>query len=292
MQKYRRIRLKLASVATTYCLLRQRYMNTGVQRSSSTPHAVRTSTSPPRRLSQGKQHLKKDVISIIAAHHMPYAATATIAYFPDLKAKVEKAMSIKGPRFLQVLSPCPLGIELRLSKDISESDLRDQFDTIFLAIGTQQPRQYPSKEKSQHSVMSGIEFLRRLNRGESLTPSSKLIPKQVAVVGGGNTSINVARCVRRLGAKVTVICAQDPHGTHHRDLGTEISTSLTEVIEAETEGVQLIYRAGVRRLVRSGEHLSGIEIAHVDQVHDRYGHFKPILFDGTEAFIPAGLVIR
>lgn len=86
-------------------------MNTGVQRSSSTPHAVRTTTSPSGRLSQGKHHLKKDVISIIAAHHPPYAATATVAYFPDLKAKVEKAMSMKGPRFLQVLSPCPLGWE-------------------------------------------------------------------------------------------------------------------------------------------------------------------------------------
>ncbi len=91
------------------CYDNEAYMNTGVQRSSSTPHAVHTTTSPPGRLSQGKHHLKKDVISIIAAHYMPYAATATIAYFPDLKAKVEKAMGIKGPRFLQVLSPCPLG---------------------------------------------------------------------------------------------------------------------------------------------------------------------------------------
>ncbi|NOZ53786.1 MAG: pyruvate ferredoxin oxidoreductase [Gammaproteobacteria bacterium] len=91
------------------CYDNEAYMNTGVQRSSSTPHAVRTTTSPPGRLSEGKHHLKKDVISIIAAHHMPYAATATVAYFPDLKAKVEKAMSLKGPRFLQVLSPCPLG---------------------------------------------------------------------------------------------------------------------------------------------------------------------------------------
>ena len=91
------------------CYDNEAYMNTGVQRSSSTPHAVRTTTSPSGRLSQGKKEIKKDLISIIAAHQMPYAATATIAYFPDLKAKVEKAMSIEGPRFLQVLSPCPLG---------------------------------------------------------------------------------------------------------------------------------------------------------------------------------------
>lgn len=91
------------------CYDNEAYMNTGVQRSSSTPHAVRTTTSPPGRISEGKHHLKKDLLSIVAAHRMPYAATATVAYFPDLKAKVEKAMGIKGPRFLHVLSPCPLG---------------------------------------------------------------------------------------------------------------------------------------------------------------------------------------
>jgi len=105
------------------CYDNEAYMNTGVQRSSSTPHAVRTTTSPPGRLSQGKHHLKKDVISIMAAHHMPYAATATVAYFPDLKAKVGKAMSIKGPRFLQVLSPCPLGWEHDSALSISVSRL-------------------------------------------------------------------------------------------------------------------------------------------------------------------------
>ncbi len=188
-----------------------------------------------------------------------------------------------------------LGIELRLNtrvgKEISEGELRDQFDALFLAIGTQQARPHsyndrPEKGGSHHSIMSGIEFLQSLNRGEQMR-----LPKQVAVVGGGNTAVDVARCVRRLGAEVTVICAQDPHGTHHRDLATEMPASLTEVVEAEAEEVQLIYRAGVRRLVRSGEHLSGIEIARVDQVHDRHGNFNPKYFDGTEEFIPAGLVI-
>lgn len=105
------------------CYDNEAYMNTGVQRSSSTPHAVRTTTSPPGRLSQGKHHLKKDVISIMAAHHMPYAATATVAFFPDLKAKVEKVMSIRGPRFLQVLSPCPLGWEHDSALSVSVSRL-------------------------------------------------------------------------------------------------------------------------------------------------------------------------
>ncbi len=184
-----------------------------------------------------------------------------------------------------------LGIELRLNSRVNERDLRDQFAAVFLAIGTQQARLFQSANventgEPHHRVMSGIEFLQSLNRGEPIS-----LPKQVAVVGGGNTAIDVARCVRRLGAQASVICAQDPHGAHHRELGTEMPASLVEVIEAETEGVQFIYRAGVQGLVRSGEHISGIEIAHVDQVHDRHGHFNPKYFAGTEEFIPAGLVI-
>ncbi len=183
-----------------------------------------------------------------------------------------------------------LGVEFRpgtrVGKEISEDELRDQFDAIFLAIGTRRPREYPDKVTSHHSVMSGIDFLQSLNRGEPVK-----LPKQVAVVGGGNTAIDVARCVRRLGAEVTVICAQDPHGMQHRELGTEMPASSTEVSEAEAEGVHLLYRVGVSRLVRSGAHLSGVEIAHVDRVHDRYGHFNPKFFEGTEEFVPAGLVV-
>lgn len=84
-------------------------MNTGVQRSSSTPHAAMTTTSPPGRERMGKRHLKKDLLAIVAAHHIPYAATASVAYPSDLRKKVRRAMGIEGPTFLLVHSPCPLG---------------------------------------------------------------------------------------------------------------------------------------------------------------------------------------
>jgi pyruvate ferredoxin oxidoreductase beta subunit len=57
----------------------------------------------------GKRHLKKDITTIIAAHHIPYAATASVAYPSDIRRKVRRAMSIEGPTFLQIHSPCPLG---------------------------------------------------------------------------------------------------------------------------------------------------------------------------------------
>ncbi len=91
------------------CFDNEAYMNTGIQRSSSTPHAAMTTTSPPGRNRMGKRHLKKDIISIVASHHIPYAATASVAYPSDLRQKVRRAMSISGPTFLVIHSPCPLG---------------------------------------------------------------------------------------------------------------------------------------------------------------------------------------
>lgn len=183
-----------------------------------------------------------------------------------------------------------LGIELRLDtrigQDITEQSLQDDFDAVFLAIGAQKPRSFSRIDKSDHSVMSGTDFLQKINRGESLS-----LPKQVAVIGGGNTAIDVARCARRLGAQVTVVCSQDRHGSHHGHADAQMTALPQEAIHAEAEGVDILYRTGIRRLVRNGQHLSGVETARVDQVHDHQGHFNPLLFEGTETFLPAGLVI-
>lgn len=91
------------------CFDNEAYMNTGIQRSSSTPHAAVTTTSPKGKERFGKRHLKKDLLQIIAAHHVPYAATASVAYPMDLREKVRIALNTEGPTFLSVHSPCPLG---------------------------------------------------------------------------------------------------------------------------------------------------------------------------------------
>jgi pyruvate ferredoxin oxidoreductase beta subunit/2-oxoisovalerate ferredoxin oxidoreductase beta subunit len=88
------------------CYDNEAYMNTGIQRSSSTPWGAWTTTTPA---AHPEAHPKKDILSILAAHRIPYAATATVAYPVDLVNKVEKAKTIRGLRFIQILSPCPPG---------------------------------------------------------------------------------------------------------------------------------------------------------------------------------------
>jgi len=85
------------------------YMNTGIQRSSATPWGASTTTSPAGTVRPGNITRKKPLAAICAAHDIPYTATATIAYNIDLKKKVNKALSIEGPKFLHIFAPCPTG---------------------------------------------------------------------------------------------------------------------------------------------------------------------------------------
>ena len=83
------------------CLDNEGYMNTGAQKSSSTPLFARTSSTP-----EGKLTRKKNLTGIMAAHGVPYAATASVGFMDDMLRKVEKAKAIRGFRILTLLVPC------------------------------------------------------------------------------------------------------------------------------------------------------------------------------------------
>jgi pyruvate/2-oxoacid:ferredoxin oxidoreductase beta subunit len=83
------------------CLDNEGYMNTGAQKSSSTPHLARTGSTPA-----GKTTRKKNLVEIMAAHEIPYVATASVGHLPDLLRKVEKAKAIHGTRIITLLIPC------------------------------------------------------------------------------------------------------------------------------------------------------------------------------------------
>ncbi|MFH1431755.1 MAG: pyruvate synthase subunit PorB [archaeon] len=99
------------------------YMNTGIQRSGSTPWCASTTTTPSGKISKGKEQWKKDMVAIAVAHHIPYAATASIAFPFDLEKKIKKALSIKGPKFIQIHAPCPVGWYFESEKTIEIAKL-------------------------------------------------------------------------------------------------------------------------------------------------------------------------
>jgi pyruvate ferredoxin oxidoreductase beta subunit len=91
------------------CFDNEAYMNTGIQRSSSTPYGATTTTSPAGKNSIGQVNWKKNLPAIAAAHDIPYVATACPSHYLDLMKKVKKGMEVKGPAYIQILSPCPTG---------------------------------------------------------------------------------------------------------------------------------------------------------------------------------------
>ena len=105
------------------CFDNEAYMNTGIQRSSSTPWGCWTTTSPIGGASAGKMTLKKDLLAIIAAHKIPYVATASPAYYLDLMNKVRKAADMPGPAFVHIFSPCPTGWRMPAQYSIASARL-------------------------------------------------------------------------------------------------------------------------------------------------------------------------
>lgn len=99
------------------------YMNTGIQRSSATPLGAETTTSPAGSAIPGKLQRRKDLTRIIAAHNVPYVAQAAPSHWADLMKKVRKALAMKGPKFINILSPCNRGWRTRTDDAIMLSRL-------------------------------------------------------------------------------------------------------------------------------------------------------------------------
>ena len=130
------------------CYDNEAYMNTGIQRSSATPWGAWTTTTPVR---QPKDTPKKDIVAIMAAHKIPYIATASVAYPEDMVRKAKRAKETRGTKFMHVWAPCPTGWKSRPE------------DTVKLA---------------RMAVQSGIFPLFEIENGETYKMSIKISEKK------------------------------------------------------------------------------------------------------------------
>ncbi|MFH0887743.1 MAG: 3-methyl-2-oxobutanoate dehydrogenase subunit beta [Planctomycetota bacterium] len=133
------------------CYDNEAYMNTGIQRSSATPWGAWTTTTPIQ-----KEQPKKNMMEIMAAHRIPYAATASVCYPDDLIRKINKAKNIHGTRFIHILVCCPPGW-----KTIPEQSIK----LTRLAVDS---GLFPLYE-----VENGVKYV--LNRPQQLPPDDRFI---------------------------------------------------------------------------------------------------------------------
>ncbi len=147
------------------CYDNEAYMNTGIQRSSATPWGAWTTTTP---LAAPKNTAKKDIVAIMAAHRIPYTATASIAYPEDLVHKLQKAAAIRGSKFIHILSPCPSGWKSEPAETVKVSRLAVQ-SRVFPLYEVENGRTY--RVTVQPRPVPVIEYLRRQGRFNHLTPA-------------------------------------------------------------------------------------------------------------------------
>jgi pyruvate ferredoxin oxidoreductase beta subunit len=160
------------------CLDNEAYMNTGIQRSSGTPFLSATTTSPAGKKIPGNQVWKKNVMEIMVAHNIPYAATASPSYPIDFMNKVKKAREIKGPAYIHCLVPCPTGWRTASEKSIQYGRLA--YETGIFPIYEVEDGKYrftlPVPEKRRPVE----DYLKGQGRFRHVTPDQvKLIQERV-----------------------------------------------------------------------------------------------------------------
>ncbi len=155
------------------CYDNEAYMNTGIQRSSSTPYGAWTTTTPG---DEWKKLRKKNIVEALVAHRIPYAATANIAFPEDLVRKAKKAQSIKGSKFLHIYASCPTG--WRIASELSIKIARMAVQTnIFPLYEVEEgvkytinyrPKEYPVSEyfklqgRFQHLTEEDLKHIQKM----------------------------------------------------------------------------------------------------------------------------------
>ena len=169
-----------------------------------------------------------------------------------------------------------LGVEVKynttIDKDIFEK-IKVDFDVVFIAIGAQKSSDMPLEGETDKGIVSGIDLLERLAKGERPDLGAKVV-----VVGGGNTAMDAARSSVRLGADVTVL---------YRRTEKEMPANSFEIAEAKHEGVKFEFLVAPTKVTRSGEMLNFECIRMALGQPDASGRRRPVPVQGSEFIVEA-----
>ncbi len=173
------------------------------------------------------------------------------------------------------------GIEIETGKVIDKSEferLRRDYDAIFIATGMHESRHLGIEGENLKGVIHGVEFLREFNLRGCVAQTGK----RVAVIGGGNVAMDVARSLIRMGADVTVV---------YRRTRAEMPASADEVKEAEEEGVRFMFLATPVRFI-GRERVEKLELIRMKLgAPDASGRRQPIPIKGLRFTLDVDMVI-
>ena len=175
-----------------------------------------------------------------------------------------------------------LGVETKLNSrigdDIKMSDLRQDFDAIFIATGAQMSRKLSIEGLGLEGVLWGMDFLRQVNLGQE-----DQMKDRVVVVGGGNVAVDVALTALRLGVKeVQLACLESRE---------EMPAFDWEIQQTLDEGIINNVSWGPKRVLGNGAKVNGIELVRCTSVFDEKGRFNPSFDESVTTLIETDMVI-
>ena len=177
-----------------------------------------------------------------------------------------------------------LGVEIKTSTpigaEVTLDDLFDQeFKAIFLGVGAQKSMKLGIEGENLEGVIHGVDCLRDINAGKDV-----FLGDQVAVIGGGNVAIDVARSAIRKGSKEVLII--------YRRSRKEMPALEEEIIEAEEEGVKINYLAAPKRILERNGKVAGIECIRMELGEpDKSGRRRPVPISGSEFTLDVDAVV-
>ncbi|MDU5107666.1 FAD-dependent oxidoreductase [Clostridium sp.] len=176
-----------------------------------------------------------------------------------------------------------LGVEFKtgieVGKDITLKELReDGYEAFYIAIGAQAGRKIGVEGENAEGVLTGVDFLRRVNLGEDIK-----LKGNVVVIGGGNVAIDVARTAERVGGeKVNIFCLESRN---------EMPALNEEIEETLSEGININNSWGPKRIVTKDEKVTGIEFKKCISVFDENKRFNPTYDEKNILFVKADTVL-
>ena len=194
-----------------------------------------------------------------------------------IDAEVERILAIQGITFKP---------HTRLGRDVDLRELQADFSSVFLGIGTQNNQDWSIDGAVPHDLRSGLDLLK-----EWVDIGTVPTPKSVAIVGAGNTAVDIARVMKRAGVSEVHIISHKPIPRQGIPASEAMPAIQREVEEALEEGVKIHEYRGIRRLILRGERLVGVELVHMKKLMQPSGKLKRVAFEGTESILNVEQVI-
>jgi formate dehydrogenase beta subunit len=176
--------------------------------------------------------------------------------------------------------------QLQLGRDVSLDELRQDFAAVFLAPGTQKNREWSIDGVVPRDLHVGLDLLK-----EWMTVGSMIQASSVAIIGGGNTAVDMARVLKRCGVPTVHIITHEALPAPGVAPEEAMRAIPREIAQAQEEGVVIHPHRGILRLILRGERVVGVEMAHMKKLRRSDGRVERVTFEGTETVMHVDQVI-